>query len=221
MTPLGFHWDWNIRTVDTLGHTQPSGESRQTSGVVSNSFKSHRQTHHHRHVLPPSQHSCVAWCRGASLAGCKPTPLCPDDRPPSLGGHRRVLHCRGCFQAKNKPGVCPPPLCERHPSLPTKVAKPKPALRCRVTTRAGGRPENSRGEGVASGTGFRHRYGRRATTVNSQSNASISLRIKTFNEAVKREWARSAAGGWLLHLCAVRSLTARRATTVSVSGIVG
>jgi hypothetical protein len=82
--PLG------LEHQDTLGHTQPSGESRQTSGVVSSSFKSHRQTHHHRHVLPPSQHSCVAWCRGASLAGCKPKLLCPDDQPTSLGGHRRV-----------------------------------------------------------------------------------------------------------------------------------
>lgn len=37
---------------DTLGHAQP-GESRQTSGVVSNSLKSHRQTHH-KSSRPPT-----------------------------------------------------------------------------------------------------------------------------------------------------------------------
>lgn len=38
---------------DTLDHAQPSGESRQTSGVVSNSLKSHRQTHH-KSSRPPT-----------------------------------------------------------------------------------------------------------------------------------------------------------------------
>jgi hypothetical protein len=37
----------------------------------------------------------------------------------------------------------------------------------------------------------------------------LTDRHDSLNEAVKREWARSAAGGWLLHLCEVRSLTAQ------------
>ncbi|KAK1836552.1 hypothetical protein QBC39DRAFT_326567 [Podospora conica] len=84
-----------------LGHAQPSGESRQTSGV--------------------SEHR-------AAPESWRPSPR---------------LALSTCSQAKNKPGVCPPPLCE--PSVPSdQSSQASPLLSGNHESR--GPSRNSRGQ---------------------------------------------------------------------------
>lgn len=108
--------------------------------------------------------------------------------PPSLGGHRRVQSCTVDTVSRPKISwVSVPHTSMRATSVPSdqsSQAQADPLLSGNHKSR-GGRPDKQ--EGIASGTGFRHRDRGRATTVNSQSNSSISLRMEASQVLYRRE----------------------------------